>query len=49
MKYFASKAFMLTAVALVTPVQAQEAVAADEVAETDKKLSNPVAAMIMVS
>lgn len=46
MKYIGCKVFMFTAVALVAPVHAQEAVAANAAAEAAKKLSNPVAAMI---
>lgn len=46
MKHIGCKVFMLTAVALVAPVQAQESVAADAAAEAAKKLANPVAAMI---
>jgi hypothetical protein len=48
MKRFACKVLMLTAVALVAPVQAQEAVAKDVAAEAAKKLSNPLAAMVSV-
>lgn len=46
MKHIGCKVFMLTAVALVAPVHAQESVAADAAAEAAKKLANPVAAMI---
>ena len=46
MKHIGCKVFMFTAVALVAPVHAQEAVAANAAAEAAKKLSNPVAAMI---
>ena len=46
MKHIGCKVFMLSAVALVAPVHAQEAVAADAAAEAAKKLANPVAAMI---
>jgi hypothetical protein len=46
MKHIGCKVFMLAAVALVAPVQAQESVAADAAAEAAKKLANPVAAMI---